>query len=239
MGTAEYSILAIGIVTGIFVAGGYGVIALPPRNFRAARACFWVAGIAFLSLGVVWAVYVSQSPHLWVRLLVAGVTGAMAAIALTLALLYVNNREGASLAPEEPKMADERDRPINVIGDNNVVSQNQSGGITARTVINQAPVPQLKRIRLSRAQNPDGTYTTTDVIEVISPFPVQSLDIEAHAPDILDLEVGAQRAGVMNTGHAGKREGFNFTSVQNPIGQYRIIVKTAGATDVDFRYSLE
>lgn len=91
-------------------------------------------------------------------------------------------------------MAD--DKKPDVSGDANVISFNQSGGVTAGTYINQAPETKLEDRGGSQKKNNDGTYTTTAEFEVVSPYPVSNLKIVAKAPGILRLEAiqaGAKR----------------------------------------------
>jgi hypothetical protein len=118
-------------------------------------------------------------------------------------------------------------------GNDNVISVNQSGGVTAGTYVNQAPKPQLKQISSQRARNTDGTYTASSLVEVVSPYPPANLYIQANAEDILDLECISQRPGVRMTGHSGKRPGYCFTNLVSPSGKYMIKVRTQGQTPVD------
>jgi hypothetical protein len=100
MSPADYFMLADPLVSGVFVAAGYGMLAYGDRKIKAIRACFWIAAIGIGSLGVVWGVWgADESQPLSIRLIVAGVTGAIAAVGLTLGLWHL--REHITPSPSE------------------------------------------------------------------------------------------------------------------------------------------
>jgi hypothetical protein len=104
----------------------------------------------------------------------------------------------------------------------NVASHNQSGGITAHTV-NEAPKPELRCGPLSHQRNPDGTYTITCAMDVISPYPPAELSLQVEAVGFVGLEV-CGRPGPHLHGPSGVRDGWGFTSVINPSGRYTLRV---------------
>jgi len=108
----------------------------------------------------------------------------------------------------------------------NVTSHNQSGGITAHTV-NQAPKPELRCGPLANRRNPDGTYTVTCTLDVISPYPPAKLSLQVEAAGIVSIDVRANRTGIQMLGHSGMRDGWGFTSVINPSGRYTLSVVAA------------
>ena len=116
----------------------------------------------------------------------------------------------------------------------NVVSVNQTGGITAHTVINRAAEPQIKDLGGTQTVNTDGTFTTSVLVEVVSPYPPASLWIAARAPEILSFDVVPQRIGGARFGHSGKRADHSFTTIESPSGQYKLIVRTARKVKVEF-----
>jgi hypothetical protein len=108
----------------------------------------------------------------------------------------------------------------------NVASHNQSGGIIAHTV-NQAPKPELRCGPLLNRRNPDGTYTVTCTLDVISPYPPAELSLQVKAAGIVSIRVMANRSGINMIGHSGMRDGWGFTSVINPSGRYTLSVVAA------------
>jgi hypothetical protein len=105
----------------------------------------------------------------------------------------------------------------------NITSHNQSGGITAYTV-NQAPKPELWCGPLGNRRNPDGTYTVTCTLDVISPYPPAELSLQIEAVGIVSIDVVPNRPGLNMLGHSGMRDGWGFTSVINPSGRYTLSV---------------
>lgn len=129
-------------------------------------------------------------------------------------------------------------QPVNVLGNNNVISVNQSGGIAAHTV-NQAPPPQLRQLSTSLAENSDGTYTTSFMFEVVAPYPPGNLSLEVHAATIISLDMVPQRAGIHMSGHTGKRDGFAFTNLHSPFGKYLMTVRTGKQEQLVVNYSFQ
>ena len=132
----------------------------------------------------------------------------------------------------------DKDR-VTISGSDNVISFNQSGGVTAGTYINQAPEPELRLISNEGKANPDGTYTSSVLTEVVAPYTPGKLIVEAFAPGIVDLDVRPQGTGVMMGGHAGKRAGLCFATVINPSGRYWLNIKTKDEPQLSVEWRFE
>lgn len=116
-----------------------------------------------------------------------------------------------------------------------VVSINQQGGITAHTV-NQAPAPELKI--LSQSNSSEGQWSKTKiVVEVIAPYPVANLYLEAHSDEIEEFDVAPMRSGIASFGLTGKRPGFCFTNVQQAHGKYTLTARSK--SKVELRYDFD
>jgi len=87
--------------------------------------------------------------------------------------------------------------------------------------------------------NPDGTYTTSALFEVVAPYTPGSLRVEAWAPGIISLEVAPQRTGVSMEGNGDIREDHASKTVMSPFGKYAIIVQTRTAVNIDIRYAFD
>ncbi len=103
MSPSEYVLLVDGVAAGLCAAAGYGMLTLTPSRAAAIRGCFCLSAIGFGSLGVTWGIWGADPMQtLTVRLVVAGITGALAAIALTWALWQIRDQLGVAqlVAPE-------------------------------------------------------------------------------------------------------------------------------------------
>jgi hypothetical protein len=94
----DFVLFVVGVAASICAGWGYSMLGAPP-NFRAARKLFWFSSLGFGSLGVVWASSGNDLPIY--RLLVAGVLGAIAAVALAWVLWELESRERGLSAPPE------------------------------------------------------------------------------------------------------------------------------------------
>jgi hypothetical protein len=103
MSPSGYALLADSVGAGLCAAAGYGMLTLSPSRAAAIRGCFWLSAVGFGSLGVIWGIWgADHMQTLAVRLTVAGITGALAAIALTWALWQIRDQLGpAQLAGSE------------------------------------------------------------------------------------------------------------------------------------------
>ena len=85
------------------------MMAMPQPNIRAIKIYFWVAAIGFWGLGIVWAANSGQP--LWLKLLVSGTTGAIAAMALTWVLSHMTDQGDKPDSPPKLGPAAEGPRP--------------------------------------------------------------------------------------------------------------------------------
>ena len=125
-------------------------------------------------------------------------------------------------------------------GDVHVVqSIGQSGGITAHTVIDQAPGPRLRQVRHSEVVMLDGMFESSTVYEIVAPYPPAALRLAAYAEGILSLDVRPQRDGLHLYGHTGRRDDHHFTTVQHPSGHYLVRVVLREKKPITIRYHFE
>lgn len=90
----------------------------------------------------------------------------------------------------------------------------------------QIPETQLKAEVLKESELVNDKYVSEILLEVIAPYPIKNLYLEAHADTILDLDTIPQRSGIDFTGHRGKRDGYAFTNIPNAHGSYKVVVVT-------------
>jgi len=80
-----------------------------------------------------------------------------------------------------------------VSGDDNVVSFNQSGGQTARTIINNGPPPpELRGVYQGHRRNQDGTWNVVVMAQVVSAYPPGMLNLQIAAPNLLNVDIIGQ-----------------------------------------------
>jgi len=129
--------------------------------------------------------------------------------------------------------------PLVSIGDV-VVSVNQQGGITAHTVVQQAPEPdlQISEVSANRLES-DGLYHSYVVVTVIAPYPVGNLALEVHAATIRSMDVNPMRSGIFMQGHSGTREGHCFTNIPQASRSYRLDLTTAKPERFEIRYDFQ
>lgn len=156
---------------------------------------------------------------------------------LVTTLLLVAALIGGHMKKDEPSKLEPDSTParpsttINVTGNNAVVSSNQSGGITAQTVIINPTVSALdaRLVMVGTANQtarPDGSWMTTAHLRLETPFPVGNLRIEVHGESIQEIDVNPMRAGMFQTGHAGNRPGYSFTNIPNASGNYGLSIRS-------------
>jgi len=97
----EFILLAIATMAAIAAGLGAGMLALGRPNLGVVRVLFWIAAIAFGSLGIVWSSTSTQP--LGVQMLVSGIIGALAAAGLTWGLWEVRAQESANQPTQENK----------------------------------------------------------------------------------------------------------------------------------------
>jgi len=134
-------------------------------------------------------------------------------------------------------MSDEKNPKVQVI------SHNQSGGITAQKVIinnvsaNPAPILQGKGIFSNQPHN--GKFLTRLEFSLITPHPVGNLYLEVRAQTIEEMDCLPMRSGGWMEGHSGKREGFIFTNIPNAFGNYQIDIITTQPDEIQVIYNIE
>src|SRR2546430_60103 len=69
------------------------MLTLPTPNYRAAKGAFWTAAICFGVLGLVWG-GTATTQSLFLRMAIAGITAAAAAMALTWVLSILSDHDG-------------------------------------------------------------------------------------------------------------------------------------------------
>jgi hypothetical protein len=125
--------------------------------------------------------------------------------------------------------------PVNITGGDNVVSIGQIGGITARTVINQAVKPELRIVSRQGVDNPDGSHTEVIKTEVAAPFAPGLLIIQIQANGLKAVSIMPPPTnGVSTMNKRNVRLGSNFytAEIPSPRGQYDIAVTTERAGDI-------
>jgi len=100
MGLLDYILLVSATAAGVGAGLGGIMLTLTPSHLRAAKAAFWFAAICFGGLGIVWGVHAANYP-LSIRLGVAGLTAASAAMALVYLLSVLDDRQSASPLAEQ------------------------------------------------------------------------------------------------------------------------------------------
>jgi hypothetical protein len=95
MDIAEYALVAIPAASGLVATVGGVLLTLRSPNYRAVKAAFWMAAVCFGSLGIVWGVTAVNQPMI-LRLGVAGITAAAAAMALTWILAHLSGDKRAA-----------------------------------------------------------------------------------------------------------------------------------------------
>lgn len=132
-------------------------------------------------------------------------------------------------------MSDEKNPKVQVI------SFNQSGGITAQNVtISNAPPPTLqitKEVLLNQPQN--GKYLTRVEFTLVTPYPIGNLYFEARAQTIEEVDCLPMRTGAWIGGHSGKRDGFAFTNIPNAFGNYQLDIITNQPDKIQVIYNFE
>jgi hypothetical protein len=131
---------------------------------------------------------------------------------------------------------------ISVQGNNNIITQNQQGGINAQKVvinntINPPPSFELKEIFTNQPKQ--GKYHSQVQLTVITPFPLGNLYVEVQAPSIEDMDMTPMRAGGFMTGlqHAGN--GRAFINVPSAYGNYLINIITGHPEKFSLFYEYE
>jgi hypothetical protein len=122
------------------------------------------------------------------------------------------------------------------LGDIKVVLGNKNTVGNIGHVVNQAPPPELKQLSVNTIES-NGTFITSAMVEVVAPYPPANLALTARAPSIIQFDVQAQRSGISMLGNSGKRDGFCFTNLQQPSGQYLLTITTVAPERIAIEYA--
>jgi hypothetical protein len=88
MALSDYILLVLTAAAGLAATVGGVMLTLPSPNYYIVRGSFWMAAVCFGGLGIVWGTAAGNQPML-LRLAVAGVTAALAAMVLTWVLSQI------------------------------------------------------------------------------------------------------------------------------------------------------
>lgn len=98
--------------------------------------------------------------------------------------------------------------------------------------------PGITTIDKTIINNPDGTYTNSRLVEIISRCPPGMLRFIARGKNIISyLRIKKTSQIMMLTGAGGRIGDSVFLEVENAWGKYMLIVNTRNADDVIFDYS--
>lgn len=136
----------------------------------------------------------------------------------------------------QASMANGEGKPFSVAGNDNVVSINQRGGITARNVINQAPRPELVLLSDSWLQKDDGNFRKVVRVGIESPYAVGQLLLEATASDIVNGDIHPVDVAQIQFG-SNIADTKYYVEVQNPTGRYDIVIDTKKKGPVQLTYA--
>jgi hypothetical protein len=133
--------------------------------------------------------------------------------------------------------AQESSSPVNVTGNDNVVSVGQIGGITARTVtvIEQALRPEFRILAREDKDLPDGSHQVSLRGDVVSPITPGLLALQIQAADLKNVQIMPPPVGgVSSMTMRNVRRGSNFysTEIPSPRGEYNIVITTGMPTEI-------
>jgi hypothetical protein len=115
-----------------------------------------------------------------------------------------------------------------IIGDKNVVSQGQTGGVTAGTYqqitqyvfekssssIQDATIELKEMLFLNREEG--GEYHSRLHLGLSYQIPPANIYVAVHGDGVKKVELSPMRPGMAMTGLSDKREGYAFTNLQTP-----------------------
>ncbi len=145
----------------------------------------------------------------------------------------------AQTPSEPPPITNGEKPPVHVIGNNNVVSVGQTGGVTAGTYINQVPQPELRLIDQKDEINSNGTHTTTFTVEVASQITPAFLAIDIAAQGIISANIMPPPVGGVSTmmlRNVRRSPTDYHAELTSPRGRYFVSVQTRGQTPIRLSY---
>lgn len=146
----------------------------------------------------------------------------------------------ATHLPKTPPSPKEQSQKIEIKGNNNVTSINQSGGITAGTVINHVIPPSLKIIGHEEIENPDGSRTVIYKTIVDAPFTPGLLKIKIQTAGLKDVSVmppSVNGVSSINLRNTFKSSDSYSTEIPSPNGQYLISITTTQKSEIQFTHN--
>jgi hypothetical protein len=154
------------------------------------------------------------------------------------ALLVIYAICGLLLEPkrEVTLTKDKADGPVTITGSDNIISVGQSGGVTARTYVNNAPNPELKIESDNDTSNPDGTHTRVVRLRVVSPYAPGQLLLRAEAIGITSGDIHPVDTGQIHFGQELTSDAFSV-EVSSPVGRYDLVVNTPQRRPLNIRYA--
>jgi hypothetical protein len=117
---------------------------------------------------------------------------------------------------------------VAISGSHNTVSIGHIGDVT----INQAPAPKLELISSEQKHNADGSYTTTLIVGVVSPYSPSRMTIVARAPTITGINIMTDGTGKMSNKQTGIGDGFGVAAVSSQSKRFRLTVNTNAPADI-------
>lgn len=124
--------------------------------------------------------------------------------------LEENETPQKDVRKEQVKIKNKNQPGINIEDSPNAIIQiNEEGD----NVINQNILEPKINIELieSKRFNGDSAYITMAMLVIETKVNIDNLYLEARSNSITELEINAQRTGIVTVGHSGKRNGFAFT----------------------------
>jgi hypothetical protein len=118
-------------------------------------------------------------------------------------------------------------------------SIDQKDGTVYQTYIEGSPKPEIQTAKKIREQNPDGTFTTLLVIQVVAETSPSSLYLRIKSPGLIQADVSPAEASggfitsiQYDTGFISTEKDTYETTIPAPRGTYNIFVLTPRATDI-------
>lgn len=127
-------------------------------------------------------------------------------------------------------------RGAEAIIDQRVTSNHQSGGITAHTIVNQAPKPVAKVEHENTKTNSEKNIETHFFVELNTPYAVGRFTICAAAIDIIDMDVRRIGGGTEMWGNYRRTSQFWSVDALNAFGSYSVSVVTPKQTKVELSF---
>lgn len=165
--------------------------------------------------------------------------GAIGAIIGAAGLIWIGYAFQGTTKAHTMNEASPPKEPVNIAGNNNVVSVGQKGGVTAGVYVNQVHQPTLKLLDQHDAINADGSHTTTFEVEVVSQVTPAFLAVDIAAEDIIEIIIRPPSVGgisIMSLKNVQRSSIHYHAELSSPRGRYTITVQTGSQTPVKLDY---